>query len=523
MLIKRTTVAFLTACLACCPLFLYGATVQNKQPFPLSVEENKDSVVRLFVVDSQDPNQVIQYGTGFFVENNRPDHVTLATVFHFFLIPFLTGDSFELVMEYKGKILSLKDEEVSFSSLQDTAFVHIAKEKFNLLSPAVKPLHIRKTPLKTEESLYTMGFLNGYFHKIRATRIKPHPQDPGDFSFILNRTQISGASGAPLMDREGKLTLILKKGYFNYGFGSEVSGFNELIQTAGCPASLRECVFDAGEELYQAGKAGNAKAQGLILQLGDACPYCFENFMRFVGVNDQAAMKKDRDFFEEGASKAYLSVLYPRIQKSEDLKETENFWRRGRSLARQGYPHIQHILCKALNDLGGTTFNERDELQCFQEPARGGFSQSQWIMAALSFRSDRGAALEWLEKAATQGHYKSCDIIQKLYTQQVDAVCSNERECNEVTRIYHTVEEICRGVQLASIPYTPEMKKRSLFSFSTSLSPRTSFGTEPKEGDDTVSISLSKPLSENDKFKVGYDNDDADDNSLSVFGSRHNK
>ena len=515
MLIKKTTAAFLITFLAVCPLFVCGAVGHSTEPFPLSVEENKDSVVRLFTVNIQDPPQIIQYGTGFFVENNRPDHVTLSTVFHFFLLPFLIDDSFDLVMEYRGKTLSLSNGEVSFSPVQDTALVHIPKEMLNLSDdPTLKPLRVRETPLKRGESLYAMGFLYGNFHRIKATHIKPHPQDLGDFAFILNRTQISGASGAPLLDQAGKLVFILKKSYLNYGFGSEVSGFNELIQAAACRDSFQECIFDAGTELYQAGKAGNAKAQALILQLGDACVGCFDNFMKIVGITDQVTVERDRKFFEKSASKVYLSVLYPRIYRRKNREEIDEFWSRGQFLARQGYPHIQHILCKALNDLEETPSKE-DVFWCFQEPAHGGFSQSQWIMAKLLFDSDRRAALKWLEKSAAQGHPHSCHEIQHM-------VCSEEWECDEIDRIYHTVEEICQDVRLASIPYVPEISMYSLFSFPISLVSGIGFGMRATNNDDDGSISFSRSVSNEDWFKVSYDNGnmDSSDFSMPIFGNQ---
>ena len=512
MMIKKSSLIILIACLMSYPVFLYGA-VAGQDQFPLSVEENKDSVVKLFALNPNNPTQGIQYGTGFLVENDKPDYVTVTTVAHFFLIPFLTGEPFEFIMEYKGKTVSLDDREFSFDPLQDMAFVHIPKEELEE-GQSVKPLAIRKTPLRSEESLYTMGFPFGYFCRIQATDIKPHPPHQGDFAFMLNRTEVGGASGAPLMDQEGKLVLIYKKNYFNSGFGSEVSGLTELMKDASCPGSLRECVSDAGKKLYYAGKAGDSKAQVLILQLGSACPGCFENFMRFVDVYDRTAMQENWNFFADGASKVSLSFLYPRIKKTKNPEEINDFWRRGRPLAEKGYPHIQHILCEAwLNHLDQTDPNTEQISRCFHEPALGGFSQSQWAMAVILFHSDRVAALGWLEKAALQGHRKSCRTIKQLYNRDSE-ICLEELGCDEVVRIHSTVKEICQDIQLAAMPYIPPVNKYGIFSFSSSP-PGISLNRE-FEGGGSVSAAPLDSSDSADEWLIGEDKDKGHDFSSSL-------
>ena len=89
-------------------------------------------------------------------------------------------------------------------------------------------------------------------------------------------------------------------------------------------------------------------------------------------------------------------------------------------------------------------------------------------MAVILFHSDRMAALEWLEKAALQGHRKSCRTIKQLYSQDIEACFFEESGCDGVIHIYNAVEEVCQDIQLASIPYVPAVEKYGIFSFSSS-------------------------------------------------------
>ena len=148
---------------------------------------------------------------------------------------------------------------------------------------------------------------------------------------------------------------------------------------------------------------------------------------------------------------------------------------------------------------------------------RGGFPSLSGLWPPFCFVRIGKRLWNGWKKPPPRGHYSACNTIQNLYT-QMNEICSDERECHGIVRVHDSVREICRGVRLALIPYVPEIRKRSLFSFSTSLSPGINFSTETKEGDEAVSASLSRPIPEGDWFKVGYGDDSSDDSGFSVYG-----
>ncbi|MCY4512868.1 MAG: hypothetical protein OXB86_04190 [Bdellovibrionales bacterium] len=463
MIARRKLLIIVIACLTGSPLVVYGEKKQELN-FPPPVEENRDSIVRLFAFHSDGLH--LRYGTGFFVENDRLDHVTVTTTFHFFLTPYLTGQPVKFMMEYQGELIALEDWEASFSPVQDIAFIHIPRSQLKD-GLFVKSLKIRKTPLQREELLYAIGFPSGHFDTVEATNIQPHPEDQGDLTFILNKGKMSGFSGAPFMDQTGKLAVFYKKHYLNTGFGSGVEKLDQLMKDSNsCTGGLNffeECVFEAGRELYRAGKAGNPKAQNLILQMGSDCSGCFENFMQSVGVQDLSVMKEEWKVFEEETAKAYIDVLYTRIIKNKDPQEMEMFWRKGRMLGEKGYPYIQHNLCRASLRLetGEASLTIKELLKCFQEPAQGGFFPSQWSMGYLLMSSDRIAALDWFKKSAEGRYLKSCRSMTEFYERR-DELCSNQIERDKVVRVHNIVKRPCQDARLKNIiPYIPKTKKQA--------------------------------------------------------------
>ena len=62
-------------------LVLYKAYGQQ-QSFSRAAEGVHDSVVEFLAINEDDPRkEILLRGTGFFLENNREDHVTVVTAF----------------------------------------------------------------------------------------------------------------------------------------------------------------------------------------------------------------------------------------------------------------------------------------------------------------------------------------------------------------------------------------------------------------------------------------------------------
>ena len=449
---KKGRIIFLV-CLMHFSLFLYKASGQEQLSSP-SVEGVSDSVVEFLAINQDDPDkEILLRGTGFFLENNREDRVTVVTVFNFFNILSFLRLSVTFEMQYKGKTFSLEGAEISLLHLQNLAIIHLPKEKFDM-GPSVKPLQMRDTPLERGELLFIDGFPIGHFERIGAIDIKYH-KDWDTLAFMMDRTNMVGATGAPLVDKNEKLVSILMRSFYNYGYGfKDVTELNELMKAESCTNPLTDCILEAGKKLYDAAKAGDVRSQLLLFQINEICAGCFVHFLRSIGVlDDSTRVLRLLDGLKKQASESYLGILYLRmVWKSWgprlNRREIESFWQQGNQLAEEeGYPDIRYMLCDlSLEKFEKALISPDDILKCFLGSARQGFSQSQWAVGGLySGRYDIVTAFEWWGKAALQGHYDACDMVTKLYIRQGDKCQPGELSCDTLAHVYKNVKDICQN------------------------------------------------------------------------------
>ena len=491
------------------PLFLHGVSEKedtspqkvinsphfqrNPKPLPKPVRISKDAVVRVFalrhlqkeeinvfsgrgegyITIGHPTERIIGSATGFFVETDRKDKMTLVTVAHLFnTIPSQTKN-LEFLVEYKGQRIRLDNAEIAFQPDRDFAVIHFSEKSFPERD-SVQTLRLRDIPFSEEgtEELYAMGFIEGDLTTVRTKDIKHHYSRDA-FSFIMDKTEVNGMGGAPLLDKEGRVALVFGENFYNYGYGYKAEGLRELIQSPVCDDSLKNCITKAGWGLYQSAKNGNAESQRLLLRIANSCSDCFSQFVGSLNAMKFPATESEFILFEEAAARNNFDIFYSVVDQSSqiqwsdgkkndqeiqvDFGESEilnKFWEKGLVLQEKwDHPDMQYILCDAwLQSLDPVISNGDEVIRCFMKPAVQGFSQAQWFVGLLWHKGFAGAdkhinmssALEWWKRAALMGHPTACDTLLELYfVTNEGEKCQGEPECPALIRIYHTVKDSC--------------------------------------------------------------------------------
>ena len=491
------------------PLFLHGVVKEknppsrkvisrpifpeNPKPLPTPVKASKDAVVKVFalrhlqkeeisvfaergegfITMARATEEIMGSATGFFVETDRKDKVTLVTVAHLFnTVPARTKD-LEFVIEYKGQRIHLDTAQLAFQPDRDFVVIHFPAKNFPEVD-SVKTLGFRGAPFSAQEieELYAVGFIEDILTAVRAKDIKHHYSRDA-FSFIMNKSEVNGLAGAPLLDEEGRVAIVFNENFSNYGYGYKVEGLSELIEAPVCDDSFKNCIIKAGWGLYQSAKSGNKESQRLLLRIADSCSDCFSQFVGSLNTMKFPATESEFILFQEAAGRSNFDIFYSIIDQSsqihwDDGKKNDQeitvdfgeaqilseFWRKGRILKEKwNHPDMQYILCDAyLQSLDPVISNGEEIIRCFMEPADQGFAQAQWFVGLLWHEGFAGgdkhinmsSALEWWKRAALMGHPTACDTILHLYlvTNQ-GKTCQDELECSELIHIHQTITDAC--------------------------------------------------------------------------------
>ena len=341
--------------------FLFGfspskADFSSSESFP-QLGNSEQAVWKIHRLDQRGS------GTGFFI---GPNHfITNFHVIHF----LLNGeDSPDIVLSQKGNPSVLTVGKVlAISILYDLALLEIEEDVTNYLS-------LREDPLEPGESLFLIAYPKGVFTKMRKTGNIVY-EDDQRYDFTINRSSISGASGGPVLEEQGRVVGVI--------FGTDVDILSmvkvnhlkefmaENIGTR-CPVfNFERCLGEEIKNLKELAETNSVYAQ-----------------KKLAGVY-YGGMGLDKDFnevyfwlkraAEQGHVPAYHDLAF---NYSYDLDfESAFLWMK--KAAEQGYPPSQYELGLMYHKGKGTEQNLDQAVQWFEKAARRGYSPAQEALALI--------------------------------------------------------------------------------------------------------------------------------------------
>ena len=248
----------------------WANTNDDTNNIPQAVKDVVQSVIKVEIVANTPTGYEPQgHGTGFFYKKNSSEievitnfHVILEEAWEHLQSPNHQASPITYFL-YGEKTLYGSAQVNSLSALNDIA----------ILTPEISqtalppPLEIRTEPLTVEDSLYIIGFPDGEFTIRKLNLVNEHQNFPNKIFVIPNSVpKWNGASGAPIVDQEGKVVFYVTNGINSLGIlgGSNIQfSQDEFLTSCQKDSSdyLIKCIQKLAGKLYIEAVKDSASAQ----------------------------------------------------------------------------------------------------------------------------------------------------------------------------------------------------------------------------------------------------------------------
>ena len=324
-------------------------------------------------------------GTAFFVS---PRHI----VTNWHVIHDQNRASLSLQQEGNEQKLSVK-RLVSVSVLHDLALLETGES-------SISHLTVRKNVVSDKEDLFLPGYSKGVFkYTLKTGPLK----DFKDVYFSVNRTDLRGNSGGPVLDANNRVVGVVANGNNNHINMIKGSILREFIAGdigLNCKRlTPRVCIKKEIDHLQEQAKRGNPIAQYQLARMYE------------VGVKKAPSLA--RKWYQRAAVLGFapaqysLGRMYYESKGGEKNPSSALEW--FQRAAEQGLAPAQYSLGVMYYEGEGGEKNPSSALEWYQQAAVLGFAPAQYILGRMYYNGEGvgenlSSALEWFQRAAVQDY-----------------------------------------------------------------------------------------------------------------------
>ena len=340
-----------------------------------SPEEIKQAIPRVQNLNVSKSIWRINTGTGqataFFISSNL-----IVTNFH---VVFDVERFSEITLTQEGNPETIHVEGFYALSFKDDLAILRTKESVSHY------LKIKEKSPESKEALHIVGYPDGDLKKIDKTSDLVH-KDLSLYFFTSYSDELKGASGSPLLDKEGNVAGVLSSSGHNIIYVEKLNALKRLIKSKPLSLSDAEESMDKEEKSLKklASQEGNAGAQHRLAMIYKAQGRSEEAFFW-----NKEATKQAYDLAQFN-----LGYFY---EKKGDTKKAIRWYKKA---AEQGDPLAQFNLGLFYTEAGDI----KESIKWFKKAAKQGYPLAQSELGSIY--EEWGAeekSIYWYEKAANQG------------------------------------------------------------------------------------------------------------------------
>ena len=338
-------------------------------------------------------------GSGFFISKNK-----IVTNFHVIKYAESIGlKNIRLVQEGNPEQLKFR-RIVRLSILDDLAVLEIEGEVAHFLNLPAEDV------LNSSKSLYSLGYPEGEFKEISQTGI--FKED----SFFGNDSDVSGASGSPVLNESHRLAGVLvsiRKNLISFINVQTLRSFIEAEYFSCKSLNVKACFKSSREMLIKS-----------MQEVKEARDYfkIFGLFYRGEGVKRD--FFKAKEWLEKSAEQDYAPAQYNlAIMYYEGEGGVKDFSKERKWLeksAEQDYAPAQHSLALIYYHGRGVKRDFFKAREWMEKSAEQGYSPAHYDLAVMYYYGEGGGqdffkAREWFEKSAEQGYAPAQYSLALMY------------------------------------------------------------------------------------------------------------
>ena len=340
-------------------------------------------------------------GTVFFIS---PRHV----VTNWHVIHNQDMDSLSLLHQISLKRLSVK-RLVSVSVHYDLALLETEED-------SVSHLTAGEGIVSDEENLFLLGYPNGFFkYTLKTSDLKKFKNDIFTH-FSVNRTEVKGYSGGPVLDANNKVVGVLQGGKYNYTRMIKGSILRKFISGdigLSCEGlAPQDCIEEEINNLQEQAERGSQTAQYQLAAM----------YNHGMGVKQDVSVALK--WFGRAAEQGYApaqselgGMYYSGKGVVQDFSLALDWFGRA---AKQGYIMAQHNLGVLYDKSEGVVQDFSLALLWYHRAAGQGYAPSQNSLGVM-YGNDKGVvqdfslALDWFGRAAKQGYVPAQYNLGMMY------------------------------------------------------------------------------------------------------------
>ena len=391
-------------------------------PAPLTEQLEQAQQAVWMISSSSDKSS----GTAFFVS---PRHV----VTNWHVIHNQNMASLSLQQEGNEQKLSIK-RLVSVSVFHDLALLETGESSASHLT-------VRKDVVSDKEDLFLPGYPGGVFKYTLKTGPLKDFKDGISIHFSVNRTDLRGNSGGPVLDANNRVVGVISEGVNNYihiikgsilrefigaDRGSNYEGqssqtfieeeINNLQEQAKRGSQIAQCKLAI---IYYDGEGGEKNPSSArkwfhpAAVQGDAIAQDSLGLMYLYGKGGEKNPSLARKWFQRSAKQGYppaqyhLGVMYDKGEGVEKNPSLAFEWYR--QAAVQGYAEAQYHLGVMYDKGEEVEKNPSLAFEWYRQAAVQGYVEAQYHLGVMYYYGKGGEknpslAFEWYRRAAEQGH-----------------------------------------------------------------------------------------------------------------------
>ena len=344
----------------------------------------------------------LEFGTGFFI---GPRH--FVTNFHV-INGLLNKSSFkDFILSQEGNPRKLRVRRIiSLWALHDLAILETEQGVSDYLSLSEEAIPQQK------EDLYMIGYPEGSFKIMKRTGNFLYQHN--DFYIITcNHSELSGASGSPVLNKQGQVLGVHFQGIENFSNTIKISHLRDLFeQKRGLSCgnlNPKSCVEKEMKNLKNLAKRGQALAQFNL-----AIMYHMEkNLSKATYYWYKKAAKQDH-----AIAQFNLARMYDHGKEVEKDLSKAVYW--FEQAARQGYVPAQFNLAIMYDRGEGIEKNLSQAVYWYEQAANQGHRTAQFSLAVMYYKGegaekDIPKAVYWFEQAAHQSHREAQVKLAIMY------------------------------------------------------------------------------------------------------------